>query len=145
MIHVWNLQHASTHIGLFHELQTTKVQFSVSPANKSRKSIILKLASRMYENAYFRRNFAKVSRGHALGPTRIVVASALSLKLICDATRLWRNFTPSEIFSVRHWWQPRYCIYDTLWQSPSVCSNRRTNSLHHYPSAPHCLNLAEHF
>jgi len=30
-------------------------------------------------------------------------------------------------------------IYDTLWQSPSVCSNRRTNSLHHYPSAPHCL------
>jgi len=28
------------HIGLFHEPQTTKVQFSVSPANKSRKSII---------------------------------------------------------------------------------------------------------
>ena len=41
-------------------------------------------------------------------------------------------------------WQPRYCICDTLWQSPSLCSNRRTNSLHHYPSAPHCLNL-EHF
>jgi len=36
-------------------------------------------------------------------------------------------------------WQPRCCIYDTLCQSPSVCSNRRTNSLHHYPSAPHCL------
>jgi len=36
-------------------------------------------------------------------------------------------------------WQPRYRIYDTLWQSTSVCSNRRTNSLHHYPSAPHCL------
>jgi len=29
-------------------------------------------------------------------------------------------------------WQPRYCIYDTFWQSPSVCSNRCTNSLHHY-------------
>jgi len=36
-------------------------------------------------------------------------------------------------------WQPRYCICDTLWQSPSVCNNGRTNSLHHYPSAPHCL------
>jgi len=38
---------------LFHEPQTTKVQFSVSPANKPRKSIILKLASRMHKNAYF--------------------------------------------------------------------------------------------
>jgi len=36
-------------------------------------------------------------------------------------------------------WQPRYCIYDTLWQPPSVCSSMRTNSLYHYPSAPHCL------
>jgi len=35
---------SSTQIGLFHEPQTTKVQFSVSPANKSCKSIILKLA-----------------------------------------------------------------------------------------------------
>jgi len=32
------------HIGLFHESQTTKVQFSVSPAKKSCKSIILKQA-----------------------------------------------------------------------------------------------------
>jgi len=40
------------HIRLFHELQATKVQFSVSPANKSGKSIILKLASRMHKNAY---------------------------------------------------------------------------------------------
>jgi len=36
-------------------------------------------------------------------------------------------------------WQPRYSVYNTLWQSPSVCSNRRTNSLHHYPNAPYCL------
>jgi len=40
------------HIGLFHEPQTTKVQFSVSPG-KSRKSIIPKRASRMHKNAYF--------------------------------------------------------------------------------------------
>jgi len=47
------LKHPSTHIGLFHEPKTTKVHFSVSPANKSRKSITLKLASRMHKNAYF--------------------------------------------------------------------------------------------
>jgi len=40
-------------MGLFHEPQTTKVQFSVSPATKSRKSIILELACRMHKNAYF--------------------------------------------------------------------------------------------
>jgi len=45
--------HPSTHRGLFHEPQTTKVQFSVSPAYKSRQSIMLKLASRMHKNAYF--------------------------------------------------------------------------------------------
>jgi len=36
-------------------------------------------------------------------------------------------------------WQPRYCTCATLRQPPYVCSNRRTNALHHYPSAPHCL------
>jgi len=41
------------HKGLFHEPQTTKVQFSVSPAIKSRKSIIPKLASRMHKKVYF--------------------------------------------------------------------------------------------
>ena len=36
-------------------------------------------------------------------PPRIVVPSALPLKLICDVTRVWRNLaTPSEIFCVRH-------------------------------------------
>ena len=42
--------HPCTHIGLFHEPQATKVQFSVSPAYESRKSIVLKLASRMHKN-----------------------------------------------------------------------------------------------
>jgi len=45
--------HPSTHIGLFYERRATKVQFSISPAYKSRKSIMLKLASRMHKNAYF--------------------------------------------------------------------------------------------
>jgi len=44
MSKTYNIQ---PHRGLFHEAQTTKVQFSVSSANKSRKSIVLKLASRM--------------------------------------------------------------------------------------------------
>jgi len=30
-------------------------------------------------------------------------------------------------------------------EPPSVYSNRLTKSLHPYPSAPHCLNLADHF
>jgi len=53
VIHVQNLWHPSTHIGLLNEPETTKVQFSVSQANKSRKSIILRLASRMHKTAYF--------------------------------------------------------------------------------------------
>ena len=40
----------------------------------------------------FRCNFAKFSRGHAAGPPRIVVLSALPLKLICDVTRLLQKF-----------------------------------------------------
>jgi len=36
-------------------------------------------------------------------PRRMVVPSALPLKLICDVTGLWRNLAlPSEIFCVRH-------------------------------------------
>jgi len=46
--------------------------------------------------------FAKSSRQHAPGDPRMVVPSALSLKLIGDVTRLWRNFAhPSESFCVR--------------------------------------------
>ena len=42
-------------------------------------------------------------RGMPPDPPRMVVPSALPLKLICDVTRLLRNFgPPSEIFCVRH-------------------------------------------
>jgi len=37
----------------------------------------------------FKCNFAKFSRGHAHGPSRVV-----GLRLICDVTRLWRNLAP---------------------------------------------------
>ena len=47
----------------------------------------------------FRCNFANFSRGHAPGPPRIVVPSALPLKLISDVTRLWRNLDPPRKFS----------------------------------------------
>jgi len=49
-------------------------------------------------------NFANFFRGHAPVHPRMVVPSALPLKLIRDVTRFWRNFAPpSEIFCVRHW------------------------------------------
>jgi len=42
-------------------------------------------------------------RGMHPDPYRMVVPSALALKLICDVTRLLRNLAlPSEIFCVRH-------------------------------------------
>jgi len=43
----------------------------------------------------FRCNFAKFFRGHAQGPQKMGVPLALPLKLICDVTRLWRNFGQS--------------------------------------------------
>jgi len=47
----------------------------------------------------FRSNLARFSRGHASGPPRMVVPSALHLKLICDVTGLGRNFAPPRKFS----------------------------------------------
>ena len=48
-------------------------------------------------------------------PPRMVVPSALPLKLICGVTRLWRNFAPpSEIFCVRHWLRGRCRLTDKL-------------------------------
>jgi len=41
----------------------------------------------------FRCNFAKFSWWHAPGPSRMVVPSALPLKLVCDVVPLWRNLT----------------------------------------------------
>ena len=52
----------------------------------SRKSIILKLASRMHENAFFRCNFAKFFWGMPPDYPRMAVPSALPIKLICDET-----------------------------------------------------------
>ena len=59
----------------------------------------------------FRCNFAKFSRGHVPRPPRMVVPSALPLKLICDVTQLWRNLPPSEVFCVRRCFQERLEIY----------------------------------
>jgi len=39
----------------------------------------------------FRCNFVKFSQGHDPGPPRMVVPSALPLKLIYDVTRLWHH------------------------------------------------------
>jgi len=66
----------------------------------------------------FRCNFAKFSRGHPPDPRRMVVPSALPLRLICDVTRLWRNLAPpSEIFCVRRW------AYDHLNFAKNICIN----------------------
>ena len=42
----------------------------------------------------FRCNFAKFSGGMAPDHPRVVVPSTFPSKLICDVTRLWRNFGP---------------------------------------------------
>ena len=47
----------------------------------------------------FRCNFAKFCRGMPPDPPRMVVPTALALKLICDVTRLRQNFTPPRKFS----------------------------------------------
>ena len=48
------------------------------------------------------------------GTPRMVVPSALPLKLICNVTRLWRNLPPpSEIFCVRHWFLVHVLIFLT--------------------------------
>jgi len=65
-------------------------------------------------------------------PPRMIVPLALPLKLICDITRLWRNFAPiSEIYCVRHWihWiftvrkgqQDYHYIYDRLTVTQQPC------------------------
>ena len=68
------------------------------------KALYWNLLSKCTKMRIFKSNFAKFSCGHAPGSHRIVVPSALPLKLICDVTRLWRHFnTLSEIFCVCHW------------------------------------------
>jgi len=59
------------------------------------------------------------SREHPPGLPRMVVPSALPLKLICDVTRLWRNFAPLGNFLrtplcssfVKCWRKGIFCWY----------------------------------
>ena len=85
----------------------------------------------------FRCNFAKFSRQHAPGPPRIVVPSALTLKLICDVTRLWQNFDPpSEYFCVCHCYAtvgeynsfPLFCTQISIFSSPMKLLFHHTRS-----------------
>jgi len=69
----------------------------------------------------FRRNFAKFSRGHAPGPPRMVVPSALPPKLICDITRLWRHTTVTKLAPPR-----KFSAYATGHGTELGCTYCRT-------------------
>jgi len=85
---------------------------------KSRKSIILKLASRMHKMHIFSVILQNFPGGMNSDLPRVVVPSALPLKLICDVTRFWWHFVlPLEIFCIHHWMylfsvdQPHFVYY----------------------------------
>jgi len=81
----------------------------------------------------FRSNLASFSRGHASGPPRMVVPSALHLKLICDVTGLGRNFaplgnflrTPLVIAKILYLWHPlavTFCVQQQAYKLSSLLS-----------------------
>ena len=98
---------------LVYEPQTKKFSFLSHRLISLVKALYQNLLPECTKMCLFRCNLAKLSRGHAPGPPRMVVPSALPLKLICDVTRLWRNLAPpSEIFCVRHWIQRFELLYE---------------------------------
>jgi len=85
---------------------------------KTRKSIILKLASRMHKMRIFSVILQNFPGGMNSDLPTVVVPSALPLKLICDVTRFWWHFVlPLEIFCIHHWMylfsvdQPHFVYY----------------------------------